>query len=142
LEGSFSASQTELAFTVDLKKTTANSFGIKLQNDLGEHLLVNFNKEKGTLEVDRTNSSKDKFSEDFFKNIHSAPLDFGKKNMDVRIIIDAASIEIFINDGELNFTSIFFPTKNFETISYFAKNGNWNIKNAKVYPLKSIWGGK
>jgi fructan beta-fructosidase len=142
LEGSFSASQTELEFTVDLKKTTANTFGIKLQNDLGENLLVKFDKSKERMFVDRSNSGTDKFSDEFFKKDHSAPIDFGKDKMNVRVIIDAASIEIFINDGELSFTSIFFPTKKFETISLFANNGIWNISNANIYLLKGIWGGK
>lgn len=139
LEGSFSASQTELDFTVDLKKTTSNSFGIKLQNDLGENVFIKFDKTEGKMVVDRTNSRKDKFADEFFKNIHAAPIDFEKEKMNIRLIIDAASIEIFINNGELSFTSIFFPSEKFNTISLFANNGTCNIVNAEIYPLKSIW---
>ena len=139
LNGSFSASQSELDLTIDLKKTTANSFGIKLQNDLGENLLVKFNKSEGTMYIDRTNSRKDKFSDEFFQKEHSAPVDFEKEKMNIRLIIDAASIEIFINDGELSFTSIFFPSKKFDTISLFANKGTCNIINSKIYSLNSIW---
>lgn len=139
LEGSFSASQTELDLTVDLKKTTSNSFGIKLQNDLGENVLIKFDKEEGKMLVDRTNSRKDKFSDDFFKNIHTAPIDFKKEKMNIRLIIDAASIEIFINQGALSFTSIFFPSEKFNTLSLFANNGTCNFINADIYPLERIW---
>ena len=139
LEGSFSASQTELEFTVDLKKTTSNSFGIKLQNDLGENVFIKFDKMDGKMVVDRTNSRKDKFSDAFFKNIHTAPIDFEKEKMNIHLILDAASIEIFINNGELSFTSIFFPSEKFNTISLFANNGTFNIVNAEIYPLNSIW---
>ena len=142
LEGSFSASQVELDITVNLKKTTANSFGIKLQNELGENILIKFDKREGKMFVDRTNSRKHKFSEDFFKNIHSAPIAFEKDKMNIRLIIDAASVEIFINNGELSFTSIFFPSKEFSTISLFANNGTFNIINAEIHPLKSIWNKK
>jgi len=142
LEGSFSASQVELDITVNLKKTTANSFGIKLQNELGENILIKFDKREGKMFVDRTNSRKHKFSEDFFKNIHSAPIAFEKEKMNIRLIIDAASVEIFINNGELSFTSIFFPSKEFSTISLFANNGTFNIINAEIHPLKSIWNKK
>ena len=141
-DGSFSASQAELDLTIDLKKTTANSFGIKLQNDLGENLLVKFNKSEGAMYVDRTNSRKNKFSDDFFKKIHSAPVNFEKEKMNVRLIIDAASIEIFINNGELSFTSIFFPSKNFDVISLFANNGTCNIIKSKIFSLNSIWNKK
>ncbi|SOE23615.1 fructan beta-fructosidase [Spirosomataceae bacterium TFI 002] len=139
LEGNFKASQSELNFTIDLKKTTANTFGLKLQNDLGENLLVKFDKTKGKMYVDRSNSSKEKFSEDFFKKDHSAPINFGKEKLNVRMIIDAASIEIFINEGEVSFTSIFFPTKKFDTMSLFAEKGTWSINNTKIYALNSIW---
>ena len=142
LEGSFSASQAELDLTVDLKKTTANSFGIKFQNDLGENLLIKFDKKEGKMFVDRTNSRKGKFSDDFFKNIHAAPTDFAKEKMNIRLILDAASIEIFINNGELSFTSIFFPSEKFNTISLFANNGTCNVINAEIYPLNSIWNEK
>ena len=142
LDGPFSASKSELNLTIDIEKTTANSFGIELQNDEGENLLVSFNKSDGMMYVDRTNSSKHKFSDDFFKKVHVAPVDFEKEKMNIRLIIDAASIEIFINQGELSFTSIFFPSKNFDSMSLFADNGTWHIINSKIYPLKSIWDKK
>lgn len=139
LEGSFSTSQAELDLTVDLKKTTANSFGIKLQNEIGENVLIKFNKSERKMFVDRTNSQKDKFSDDFFKSVHSVPIDFEKEKMNIRMIIDAASVEIFINNGELSFTSIFFPSKEFNTISLFTNNRTFSIASAEIYPLKSIW---
>ena len=88
LDGPFSASKSELNLTIDIEKTTANSFGIKLQNDAGENLLVSFNKSDGMMYVDRTNSSKHKFSDDFFKKVHVAPVDFEKEKMNIRLIID------------------------------------------------------
>ncbi len=139
LDGLFSASQSELNLTVDLNKTTAKSFGIKLENDVGEYLLVKFNNSEGTMYVDRTNSRKNKFSDEFFKNIHSAPIDFEAEKMNIRLIIDAGSIEIFINDGAVSFTSIFFPSKVFDTISLFANDGTCTIINSKIYSLNSIW---
>ncbi len=139
LEGDFSAAQSELDLTIDLKNTRANSFGLKLQNDLGENLVVKFNKSEGKMYIDRTNSRKNKFSEEFFKNIHSAPIDFENEKLNIRLIIDAASIEIFIDNGALSFTSIFFPTKDFTTMSLFANDGVAKIMEAKIYALDGIW---
>ena len=59
--------------------------------------------------------------------------------MKIRLIIDVASIEIFINDGELSFTSIFFPTTKFDKISLFAEEGNCDLVDSKMYSLNSIW---
>ena len=139
LDGSFSASQCELDLNVDLMNTSATSFGLRLSNDLGETLLVKFDKTDGRMYVDRTNSSKNKFSKEFYEKVHFAPIDFGKDKMELRLIIDAASIEIFINEGELSFTSIFFPTNNYDSISLFANEGAWSISESKIYSLKGVW---
>ncbi len=139
IEGSFTASQAEVDLSVDLQQTTASAFGIKLQNELGEKLVIKFDKKEGQMFVDRTNSRKDKFSDEFFKNVHAAPIDFNKEKMNMRLIIDAASIEIFINEGALSFTSIFFPSEKFSAISLFADSGVCNFSNLEVHHLNSIW---
>lgn len=139
LKGSFSASQTELELIVNLKETSAKSFGVKLQNDLGENIIIKFDKKEGKIVVDRTNSRKDKFSEDFFKEVHTAPISFENEKMDIHLIIDAASIEIFVDNGEVSFTSIFFPSEKFNAISLFSNNGICKIINGEIYPLNSIW---
>ncbi|MFK7950910.1 MAG: glycoside hydrolase family 32 protein [Saprospiraceae bacterium] len=139
LEGSFDPSQSEFDFTINLKKTTAESFGIKFQNDLGEHFVIKFNKSDGKMYVDRTHSSNNKFSDDFYKNIHSAPISFDKENLNVRLFIDAASSEIFINNGALSFTSIFFPSKKFDKVSLLVENGSLHLSDSKIYDLNGIW---
>ena len=139
LQVSFDPLQSEYEFTVNLKETTAETFGIKFQNDLGEYFVIKFNKNEGKMYVDRTHSKNNKFSEDFYKNIHSAPINFDKASMKIRFFMDAASSEIFIDDGAVSFSSIFFPSKKFDKISMLAENGTLILEKAEVYPLKSIW---
>ena len=139
LEGDFSPSQSEFVMDINLKESTASSFGMELQNGDGENLVVTFDKKEGTLNIDRTNSGKAKFSKEFYEKVHAAPIDLRKEKMNVRIILDAASIEIFINDGELVMTDIFFPTSKFDKVALFAKDGEWNLSNCKVYALDGIW---
>ncbi|MFS4468150.1 glycoside hydrolase family 32 protein [Maribacter sp. 2210JD10-5] len=139
LEGSFSASQTEMEITFDVAETTANSFGIQFQNKLDEHLSVTFDKQQQKMFVDRTHSSKEKFSDAFFKNIHEAPVDLNQQKIKVRLLLDASSIEIFIGDGAVSFTSIFFPSEKFTTISLLTDGGNCTVNDIKIYDLKGIW---
>ena len=106
---------------------------------MGENIIIKFDKKEGKIVVDRTNSRKDKFSEDFFKEVHTAPISFENEKMDIRLIIDAASVEIFVNSGEVSFTSIFFPSEKFNAISLFSNNGICKIINGEIYPLNSIW---
>ena len=139
LDYSFDPSQSETIMTVNLQETKANTFGIKLENEVGENVLIAFNKKNGILEVDRTNSNKKKFSKEFYNKVHTAPINLEKEELKIQLFIDAASLEIFINDGELNFTDIFFPSSKFNKISLFANDGKLDIEDATAYELKSIW---
>ena len=139
LHDSFNLSQSEIELSVNLKKTTAESFGIKFQNDLGEYFSVTFNQSEGRMYVDRTQSSKNTFSKEFYKNIHSAVLNPEGDSMTIRLFMDASSSEIFINDGAISYTSIFFPTKAFDDIKLISEKGNMEISNFKIYGLNSIW---
>jgi fructan beta-fructosidase len=139
LEASFDPSQSEFDFSFDLKNTTAESFGIKFQNDLGEYFTINFDKSDGKMYVDRTNSSKKIFSDKFYKNIHTAPINVDKDFLNVHLFMDAASCEIFIDDGALSFTSIFFPSEKFNTVSVTVENGTLNLSEVDIYQLKGIW---
>ena len=138
LEESFDPSQSEIDLLIDLNKTTAESFGIKFQNDVGEFFTVTFNKKDGKMYVDRTHSTKANFSDKFNASVHSAPINFDKETLSVRLFMDAASSEIFIDDGAVNFTSIFFPSKKFDKVSLLSENGNLSLSYT-VYPLDDIW---
>lgn len=139
VEGEFTVSQCEIMIDVDLSQTTASSYGLKLENDLGEYLVVTFDQEKNYMYVDRTHSRKEKFSPDFSNAIHDAPLPLDKEQLKIRLFIDATSIEIFLNDGVLNFTDIFFPTQDFDKMSLFTSDGEWMITDMSIHDLESIW---
>lgn len=139
LQGNFDPLQCEIDLTVDVNKTSAQSFGLKFQNPKGEYYTVLFDTQTGKMIVDRTHSRSDKFSDDFYKNVHTAPIDFSQKKMNIRLIMDAASAEIFIDDGALSFTSIFFPSEKFDQVSIIVEKGALSFIDAQIYPLQSIW---
>jgi fructan beta-fructosidase len=139
IKGSFDPSQCELDLLVDLEKTTANQFGMELSNELGERVIITIDKEKNVLTVDRTESSKNKFSEEFYHKVHTAPITLGEHDLDLTIFLDASSLEIFADNGVLNFTDIFFPTKKFNSLSLFSNNGELVLKKGDIYSLKGIW---
>ena len=82
-----------------------DSFSMVLSNELGEEVVVN--KEMGLVTVDRRKAGKANFNRDFAA-AHSAPMSW--KAESIHIFLDASSIELFVNDGELVLTSLLFPT--------------------------------
>ena len=138
-QGSFDPSQSEFDFTIDLSKTTAESFGMKFQNDVGEFFKLTFSKKDNKMFVDRTNSTKSRFSDKFTDSVHAAPVNFDKESMKVRLFMDASSAEVFLDDGAVNFTSIFFPSEKFDKLSLFSENGVMSFSDYAVYPFSDIW---
>lgn len=112
-------------------------FTITLSNDVGEKLILGFDREHNNYFIDRTQSGKVAF-EKGFAAIHRAPRLSTKENMDLTLIIDCASVELFADGGLSVMTSIFFPSKSYNHISIQSADG-LIIKSLKYHNLKSIW---
>ncbi|WP_439487231.1 glycoside hydrolase family 32 protein [Algoriphagus sp.] len=107
-------------------KINANTFSITLSNELNENLIIS--KENGLVSIDRRNAGKSDFHRDFAA-IHSAPMSWEAN--EVRVYLDASSIELFVNNGELVLTSILFPSSPWKTINF-----SENTQSIEIYNLK------
>jgi fructan beta-fructosidase len=137
LEISNKGVQKEISLTFDLSKTTANEVGFLLQNSKNEQFKVGYDRAKKVFYTDRTRAGKSDFSEKFAK-IHTAPYAAGD-TLTMRAFIDNSSIELFVDNGQVIFTELFFPNEDFTKITLFGTAGTAQLTDAKVYDLKSIW---
>lgn len=123
LKGSFS-------LEMDILPLNSRKFGFKLVNSKNEFLCFNFNLENKYLSVDRKKSGKVDFNRNFL-NVSSAPLK-SKKIYHLKLIVDKASSELFVNDGDLVTSNTFFPAEDMNMLSFFSQEGSINVKNIKV----------
>jgi len=137
----FAPSQAEYDLTVNMKATKASNFGLKFENPQGEYFTILFDTSADSMYVDRTHSGSNIFSEAFYKKVHAAPVDLSGAELDIKLYMDVASAEIFVNEGALNFTSIFFPTEPFSKVSLVAEGGAVSLAASKVYQMDGIWEG-
>lgn len=107
-------------------EVNTDSFSITLSNEVGENLIIN--KENGLVSIDRRNTGKSDFHRDFAA-MHSAPMSWEAK--EIRIFLDASSVELFVNNGELVMTSVLFPTSPWKNIAI-----SENLNSLKIYNLK------
>jgi fructan beta-fructosidase len=116
------------SFVVQFKANDEQGM-ISLYNNLGEVFSIEMN--AGLVTTNRTQSGDGTFSKEFAK-IHKAKR---LKNpiTDVKLFVDASSVELFINDGELVMTELLFPT---EPLKKIAVTGT---DQYKVSEVKSIW---
>lgn len=101
-------------------------FQLKFSNELGEELLIS--KEMGLVTIDRRQAGKADFHPDF-SAAHAAPMSWKAKNL--RIFLDASSIELFVNEGELVLTSLLFPSTPWKKVEI-----GYGLDEVQLYPLK------
>ena len=78
--------------------------------------------------------------EDNFLDVQSAPFRHDGDTIELNVIVDASSMEIFINGGETVFTSLVFPETPYDKVSLRSES-RLRIDRAEAYELSSIWSG-
>jgi sucrose-6-phosphate hydrolase SacC (GH32 family) len=62
-----------------------------------------------------------------------------KDKIRLRFIIDRNSVEIYANEGEVNFTRLFYPEQSNMNLSLTTAGGECIIDKMELYRLESIW---
>ena len=122
----------ELTFTLTPNDT--DSFSFSIENTKGEVLTYLFDIANKTLSADRTKSSV-AFNANFAETLVKAPLT-AKKSYTVRLLVDKASTELFVNNGEVVQTNTVFPSEVYNTLRFKTEKGTLNLNDITVYKLK------
>ena len=102
---------------VTLETNDTHLFGIHLAVSENEHLNLEFNKLSQTVTLDRS-KLKHQFVEEFGV-YRQSQLTIGDK-VEVKVLMDNSIAEIFINQGEVVFTTRLFPLKTSTNIEIFS----------------------
>lgn len=123
-------------FEIEMNVTVgdASAFSFILGNGKGEKTSFNFNLEEGLFEVDRSKSGAVDFSDKFADKISKSPLT-KKKDYHIRIFVDKASTECFVDNGELVQTNTIFPSEPYSSLS-FESDKEIIINNINIYPIQ------
>jgi levanase/fructan beta-fructosidase len=127
-------SRLDISFTMkDLKE---DIYTFSLSNKTNNSIRFGINKKEKYFFIDRKNAGIVSFSDNFANQITKAPFSIDFDKVDVRVIVDKTSIEIFYNNGKTVMTEIFFPEKPMETFSVTKENFNFKIENLIINQLK------
>lgn len=107
---------------LDLILDKAASFSVVLSNDAGEQVVVGFDQGGNQYYIDRTKSGKVDFHKEFARR-HMAPRIATSDGMDLTLVIDVSSVELFADEGLSVMTSIFFPNQLFNQVRLESANG-------------------
>ncbi|MGC9152027.1 MAG: glycoside hydrolase family 32 protein [Microbacter sp.] len=131
----FALSPMEMSITFRVESKNEGTFGMELSNDRNEKLIVGYDAAKKQLFVDRRKSGIVSFSPDF-PVVATAPCLLENHQLKLHILIDAASIEVFAQNGTSVLTDIFFPTKPYNQLSLFSDKGTVEVDNMTLWKLK------
>ncbi len=122
---------------INLSMEEIKDFSLIISNGPGEELIIGFDKKQNQYFIDRTKSGKADFHKEFASK-HVAPRLTDKAKMDLTLVIDVSSVELFADNGLTVMTSIFFPNNPYNQI-HIQSDGGALLKKMEYISLKSIW---
>ena len=113
---------------IDIKDIKATDFEIILSNTFNEKLVVGYHADQKQFYIDRTKAGVSNFNQGFATVAVAPRLSF-TTNMDLSIVLDKTSIELFAEGGRTVMTALFFPTFPYT---------KWEIKSKEKMPSSYI----
>lgn len=134
LKAPLSGKALEIVAVFDAAAASAEEFGVKLRVGAGEETLVGYDVAAGEAFVDRTNSGF--LPSEAFAARHGAPLEVMEDGtVKLHIFLDAASVELFANDGLRTVTDQIFPDAESLGLQLYAKGGEVDLVDFDVWRL-------
>lgn len=133
------ATPCELILTYDLSNSNSASFGVELSNGQGEIYRLGYDAKNKRLFSDRTQLNNNGFSEKFAPEVHYAPYTIAGDQLKLHLLLDKSAAELFVDDGTVAITDIYFPAMDFDQLTLFSEGGATSLTDGVLYPLNSIW---
>ena len=129
--------KTPAQYMLKLSADNLQAYTITLWNDNGDKLILGYDQDGKRYFIDRTKSGESDFNKEFAK-IAYAPRFAQVPSSDLKLVVDASSIELFADGGVTVMTSLFFPIKPYDHLQIKTTDG-MVIRQAQLIPLKSVW---
>jgi fructan beta-fructosidase len=122
---------------LEISSDQLQEFTITIGNESGQKVVVGYDKKANQYFIDRTASGQAAFAKGFAAR-HTAPRIATERGMNLTLVLDDASLELFADDGLSVMTAIFFPFKVFSQVVIQSRD-NFRIKNLAFTRMKSIY---
>lgn len=130
------SNQSQLKFTLN-----DPNVHMYFSNDSGDSLSIQIDGDKKMVNFDRRKSGKIDFSEDFAPSVQQMKIpNLPDEPVEILILLDHSSIEMFMNGGQYVITNQLFPT-NFYTAMTIINTSDENLKidDLTEHKIERIW---
>jgi len=132
------AGDTSFELRATFPAGTEAGTGWKLEGSGGTYITVGYDPRKREIFIDRTHSGDTGFSPQFPART-AAPLIPGREALDLVVLVDRSTIEVFAQRGEVAITSLFYPPEGAMTPQFFAPSGRPGQISVELWDLASTW---
>lgn len=126
----------EIVLEAAWNPVNALDLGIALSNSKGEVYRVGYDPSRLSAYSDRTKAGVVDFSPKFAAGRHLAPRAARGEMLKWRLFFDRASCELFAENGQTVLTDVFFPTEDFNRLTFYATGGPLRILKAEIYEIR------
>lgn len=126
----------EILIDFAIVENSTSKVVLTLSNHESEKLTFSLNLHKETLTVDRSESGNISFSDKFANTKIIAPL-VKEQKYQLKLFIDKASAELFVNKGKLAITNTIFPSEPYNNIHLEVEKGAIDITKFNIYNLEN-----
>jgi sucrose-6-phosphate hydrolase SacC (GH32 family) len=128
--------EIESAAQIYLKFEADRGIKIQLLSEAGEYTGIEYMAEEEKIVFDRMNSGVIDFSTEFCEKQKMRLTKINKKEIEIKIVIDKNTIEIFVNEGIDVMTNLIFPEKKINRLKLSAADGEVNFENITILTLE------
>jgi sucrose-6-phosphate hydrolase SacC (GH32 family) len=128
----------QLELLLEIESPGSEACGVKVLASDTDATVIELNRERRQLSVNRTRSGNVGFHPQF-AGTHVAPWAATTGKVKLHIFVDACSVEVFVNDGEQVFTDLVFPSAVSRGVEVFGPATGTKIRALETWALKSVW---
>lgn len=128
----------ELEIKADLNAGNASRFGLNVRVGPGQYTQIGYDTTTDQLYIDRSNSGDVSF-DPTFAGLQTAPLALKHGTLRLQLLVDASSVEVFADQGQVVLTDQIFPDAGSTGVSAFAQGGSAKLDDIEAWHLRSIW---
>jgi sucrose-6-phosphate hydrolase SacC (GH32 family) len=127
----------EIRAVLDVRQARRAGIRVRVSPDRQEATEIAYDAERQALSIDRGRSGA--FFSERFSGLQSSSLPLEDGLLDLLILVDRSSVEVFAAGGRVVMTDLVFPDPQSRGIGLFAEGGPSLVLSLEIHSLDSVW---
>ena len=136
LEG-IEADVFELNAEIQLDQPVDFGIKVRMSEENQDETVIGFSESENEMFVERSQSEELYFSP-YFNGRHAVSIN-DSKVINLKVLVDKNSVEVFLQNGEYAITDLIFPRDDSRGLEFYVEDGEVTINSLEIHSIKSTW---